>query len=242
VGGQFLSLLICGKADWWDVTSDLLSSQSRAQSGAPLRAPPANTSRVLSLAGGHQVSSAVGDSLLTHLRVLAYPGLGSCRCFYRRGMSLEFDGKTWEPRPGATVTAEELTAARSFIHEMHQQALWSPWVFLECADEYDAAWEICGQWTSSEPAPPPKTLEELEAGLEQRLADADAQFLAREEQAESDRAERAKHYDPGRTQAQLALLEEQGILADKIRQRDELLALDLSQLPAKAPRAVGWRR
>jgi hypothetical protein len=108
-------------------------------------------------------------------------------------------------------------------------------VFLERADEYDAAWETCGHWKSTEPAPPHKTLEELEAGLEQRLAAAGARFKAEESQAEKDRAERSKHYDPGRAQARLALLEEQGILADQIRQRDELRALDLSQLPAKDP-------
>jgi hypothetical protein len=69
-------------------------------------------------------------------------------------------------------------------------------VLLDPAPEYDAAWEICGQWTPTEPGPPLKTLEECEAELEQRLADADAQFLAKEAQAEKDRVERTEHYDP----------------------------------------------
>lgn len=81
--------------------------------------------------------------------------------------------------------------------------------------------------------PPPKRLEEREAELDQRLADADAQFLAAEEQADKDRTERARHYDPDRAQARLALLEEQGILADNIRERDEFLAAGVAQLPAK---------
>jgi hypothetical protein len=61
---------------------------------------------------------------------------------------------------------------------------------------------------------PPKTLEEYETALQQRLAVTDAQLLAKEAQAEIDRAERPKHCDPEREQARLALLEEQGILAD----------------------------
>ena len=148
-------------------------------------------------------------------------------------MSVELDGKAWKPVPGATATAEEFIAARSFLHEVHQQALWSPWPLLDPAREYEAAWQICGQWTSAEPGPPSKTLEEREAELEQRLADVDAQFLAAEAQAEKDRAERAKYYDPKREQARLALLEEQGILTDNIRERDELLARNLSQHPEK---------
>jgi hypothetical protein len=143
-------------------------------------------------------------------------------------MRVELDGKAWKPVPGATATAEEFIAARSLLHEVHQQATWSPWLLLEPSAEYEAAWKVCGQWTSVEPGPPPKTLEEYEADLERRLADADAQLLAKEAQAEKDRAERAKHYNPDRDQARLALLEEQGILADHIRDRDELLARDLS--------------
>jgi hypothetical protein len=67
---------------------------------------------------------------------------------------------------------------------------------------------MCGQRASTEPGPPPKTLEELEVELEQRLADADAQFLAAVAKAEKDRAERAKHYDRVQGQVRLALLEE----------------------------------
>lgn len=179
------------------------------------------------------ISSVVDDSVLTFRRRLADSGFRLDLCFYCRGMSVELEGKVWEPVPGVTATAEEFIAARSLIHEVHQQASWSPWVLLDPAPEYEAAWETCGQWKSTEPGPPPKTLEEREAELEQRLADADAQFLAKEAQAEKDRAERAERYDPDRAQARLALLEEQGILADKIRERDELLAADVARLPAK---------
>jgi hypothetical protein len=76
-------------------------------------------------------------------------------------------------------------------------------VIQDRAGEYDAALKVCGQWTRAEPEPPGKTLEEYEAELDQRMAEADARFLAAEAQAEKDRAERAKHYDHDRAQARL---------------------------------------
>jgi hypothetical protein len=138
-------------------------------------------------------------------------------------MTIELDGKRWKPVPGATATAEEYIAARSLIHEIHQQARWSPWVMQDRAASYDAALKALEQWTSADPSPPGKALEEYEAGLEQRLAEADVRFLAAQAQAEQDRAERAKHYDRDRAEARLALLEEQSILASKVRERDEII-------------------
>jgi hypothetical protein len=66
-------------------------------------------------------------------------------------VTIELDGKRWKPVPGATVTAEEFTAARSLIGQVHQQARWSPWVMQDCAREFDAALEACGRWTSTDP-------------------------------------------------------------------------------------------
>jgi hypothetical protein len=130
------------------------------------------------------------------------PGLGVKAslgevAFYRQSVAIEVDGKRWVPVPGSTATAEEFTAALSLLHEIHRQARWSPWVMQDRAGEYDAALKVCGQWTSAEPKPR-KTLEELQAELDQREADADAEFLAAEAQAEKDRAERAQHYDQDR--------------------------------------------
>src|ERR1700761_1753091 len=107
-------------------------------------------------------------------------------------MGVEYGGKVWVPVAGVTTTADEYVAARALLDEVHEQAWWNPWLLLEPSPEYEAAWEICGQWTSTEPKPPPKTIEERWAEIEQRLADADAQLLASEAQAEKDRAERAK--------------------------------------------------
>jgi hypothetical protein len=56
-------------------------------------------------------------------------------------VTIEVDGKRWKPVPGATVTAEEFTAARSLIGQVHQQARWSPWVMQDCSREFDVALE-----------------------------------------------------------------------------------------------------
>ena len=137
------------------------------------------------------------------------------------------DGKRWVPVPDATATAEEFIAALSLLHETHQQIRWSPWVMQDRAGEYDAALKVCGEWTSAEPESPGKTLEEYEAELEQRMAEADARFLAAEAQAEKDRAERAEHYDEDRAQARKVLLEELGILDSKVRERDDIISGEL---------------
>ena len=147
-------------------------------------------------------------------------------------MSIELDGELWEPVPGAAATAEEFIAARSLIQETHRLLWWNPWWMTDRREEYDGAWTTCAQWTRThpEPAPPCKSVEEYEAELEQKLAEAEAQAAAEDEQAERDRAERAARYDPGRAQARLALLEEQGMLAGKVRERDEIVSRDLFPL------------
>ncbi len=70
------------------------------------------------------------------------------------------DGKRWEAVAGATATAEEFIAARLLIGQIHQQCRWSPWVLRDRAGEYDAALQTCGQWASTDPAPPGKMVEE----------------------------------------------------------------------------------
>jgi hypothetical protein len=150
--------------------------------------------------------------------------LPSRGCLYRLNVRIDLDGNRWEPVRGATAPAREFIAARSLIDQIHQQARWDPWVLQDRASEYDAAPHNCGQWASTDPAPPGKTDEEYEAELDQRLAEADARFEARQAQAGKDRAGRARHYDPDRDRARLALLEVQAILAGKIRQREQILS------------------
>jgi hypothetical protein len=70
-------------------------------------------------------------------------------------VSIELDGELWEPVPGVAVTAEELIKARSLIQEIHRSLWWNPWWVTDRRAEYDAAWETCGQWTRTDPDPPP---------------------------------------------------------------------------------------
>lgn len=126
------------------------------------------------------------------------------------------------------MTAEEFMAARSPIGEIHRSLLWNPGCMADRAAEHDAAWEVCGQWTRAKPDVLSKTIEEYEAEVEQRLPEAEARAAAEEEeQADRDRAERAALHDPGWEQARLALLEEQDVLANKVRERDEIISRGL---------------
>jgi hypothetical protein len=145
------------------------------------------------------------------------------------GVIVELDGELWVPVPGAAVTAEEFIAARSLIQEIHRSLWWNPWWMTDRRAVYDAAWEACRQWTRADPGPDlsSKTVQEYEAELAQKLAGAEARAGAKREQAERDRAERAGWYDPGRAQARLALLEEQGMLADKVRERNEIISREI---------------
>ena len=58
---------------------------------------------------------------------------------YCWAMAIELNRERWEPRPGATATAEEFIAARSVLQEIHSLMGWSPWVMEDRAQEYDAA-------------------------------------------------------------------------------------------------------
>jgi hypothetical protein len=143
---------------------------------------------------------------------------------------VELDGMLWAPVPGTTVTAGEFAEARSVILEVHRSLWWNPWVLTDRAAQYDAALETCGQWARAEPGHERKTPEEYEAQFARQAAEDEAQAAAEQEQAERDRAERAAGYDPDRARARLALLEEQGILAAKVRERDEITSRDLFPL------------
>ena len=59
------------------------------------------------------------------------------------------------------------------------------------------------------------------------MAEADARFLARRPKPKKSAPERAENYDQDRAQARMVMLEEQGILDSKIRERDEILSGEL---------------
>ncbi len=100
---------------------------------------------------------------------------------------------------------------------------WNPWVWEDLAVDYGVALDVFGQWGRAEPGFRTRTVEEIDAEQEQRSAGIDAEAA----QAEQDRAERAACYDAARAQARLELLEEQGVLASKVSERDEIAGLRL---------------
>ena len=106
--------------------------------------------------------------------------------------------------------------------------LWSPWVLQDRAREYEAAWQVVGQWRPVEPDGHPQAVEEASAAPALWLAEADARFEAEERQAERNRADRAASHDPQRAQARLALLEERAMLANRVAERAHI-------------RSAGWR-
>jgi hypothetical protein len=132
------------------------------------------------------------------------------------------DGLAWERKPGSIVSAEEFLQARAVVADVHAAMCWNPWVLEDRAADYEAAWQAIGQWSPIDPDAHPLALEEAEAQLEQRLAEADARFEAAERQAERDRAARAASYDPEREQARLALLEGRAMLTNRAAERTEL--------------------
>lgn len=140
---------------------------------------------------------------------------------------IELDGMLWKPVPGATASAEEFEQARSLIVEIHALEAWSPWVAEDRASEYEAAVGVFKQWTRAEPWFRKKTHEELQAEHEQWLAGLDARVKAETARRQREQAARAASHDPERAQARLALLEQQAVLADTTRERDEIAAHEL---------------
>jgi hypothetical protein len=133
----------------------------------------------------------------------------------------------WAPVPGAAATAEAFAGARALVQEIHRSMWWNPWVMTDRAGEYDAALQVCGQWTRAEPDLVRRTPEEYEAEFQRQMDEDEARAVAEQEQAERDRAERAAGYDPERAEARLALLEDQAILTAKVRERDEIISREL---------------
>jgi hypothetical protein len=108
--------------------------------------------------------------------------------------------------------------------DVHRLETWNPCNLEDRAAEHDAALSVCDQWTRAEPGFRSKTTEEVEAEQEAWLAGLDARVAAEVTWAEGERAERATGYEPRREAVRLAYLEERGLLADKIRERDEIVS------------------
>ena len=155
---------------------------------------------------------------------------------YRLNVAVELDGMLWKPLPGATATAEEFATARSMVKEIHQSLWWNPWVLADRSTEYDSALQVMGQWTRAEPGLVRKSSAEYEAEFKRQMAEDQARAAKEQKQAESDRAERAACYVPEVARARLSRLEEQGILAALISERDQIISRELFPLMDDAAR------
>jgi len=108
------------------------------------------------------------------------------------------DGKEyWQREPGGTATWDERQAAGARWRELLRSDLWNPWDVDPT--EVDACEEIMEQWHRY----PRLTKEQSDAHYERMMAEVEAEHR----QAEAEREERKKRYDPVREQARLELLE-----------------------------------
>ncbi len=58
--------------------------------------------------------------------------------------AIQQDGMLWRPRPGATASAEAFIAARTLFIELHDDAMWNPWIRDERAADIDVPAEVMG--------------------------------------------------------------------------------------------------
>ncbi|TYL50443.1 hypothetical protein [Agromyces mariniharenae] len=129
----------------------------------------------------------------------------------------EHNGILWRPKPSATATFEEMLAARAVFVEIHQDALWNPWVEDDRADDLERAEAVMGQWTRGEPWFRYKTNRQLDA----EFADVDRRISAERAADEARWEHDSERYNLEREVARLSLLEMSSILA---RDREELAA------------------
>lgn len=90
-------------------------------------------------------------------------------------MAIEVDGLLWEPGPGATASAEEFARARSLILGIHEEMRWNPWVWQDRAVDHGVALDVFVEWGGAEPGFRTRTVEEINAEREQRLAGINAE-------------------------------------------------------------------
>ena len=121
---------------------------------------------------------------------------------------IEHDGMLWKPRKGATVSAEEFTAARTLFIELHNDAMWNPWIRDERAADLDQAAEVMGQWQRAEPGHCHLSLKQWEAQQARRARKREQQRAKDDTRRERDKA----RYDDQRATARLRLIEVQASL------------------------------
>ena len=122
--------------------------------------------------------------------------------------AIEHDGMLWKPRRGATASAEEFIAARTLFIELHDDAMWNPWIRDERAADIDAAAEVMGQWQRAEPGHRHMSLRQWEAQQARRERNREQRRAKDEARRERDKA----RYDEERCTARLRLIEVQSSL------------------------------
>jgi hypothetical protein len=130
------------------------------------------------------------------------------------------DGMLVKAKPGAGFSFEEYLTARATFIEINDEARWNPWVRDDRADETNLAMAVMEEWTRAEPGFSQMTEQEIEEMLAGVSRETGAEFAADKARQERDR----ERYDPERTQARLALLEQESILARRREEAEELRA------------------
>ncbi len=143
---------------------------------------------------------------------------------------IEHDGMLWKPRRGATASTAEFIAARTLFIELHNDAMWNPWVRDERAADIDQTAEIMGQWQRAEPGHRHKSLRRWEAQQARRKRKREQERAEDEARRERDKA----RYDEQRSTARLRLIEVQASLDHGLA---ELVGLrDGTKFPAMDPK------
>lgn len=117
--------------------------------------------------------------------------------------AIEHDGMLWNPRPGATASAEEFIRARTLFIELNHDAMWNPWIRDERAADIDKAAEVMGQWQRAEPGHRHLSLKQWEAQQARRERKRAQQRAADEARRERDKA----RYDEERCTARVRQIE-----------------------------------
>ncbi|MCS7484838.1 hypothetical protein ACFFQW_44500 [Umezawaea endophytica] len=131
---------------------------------------------------------------------------------------LEPDGTLWKPKPWATASAEEFSAARALIIRLNEERRWNPWVAEDSADDLAAADTVFDQWTRAEPDFRPLSDEEVD----ERLKTLDTRITARVARSKAERLARVAHFDEAQAAARLRLLEREAQLEHALNDRAAL--------------------
>ena len=121
---------------------------------------------------------------------------------------IEVDGMLWKPKRGATASADEFIAARTLFLQLHQESRWNPWVLDHHQAELEHATDVMDEWRRAEPGHRMLTSRQIEARMARHK-----RGRAREQaKRDAERDSRKAQHVPERSEARLALIEQQSRL------------------------------